>query len=192
MTAQALNVSVADEQPGSYSDLHSKSVADGSTQVWKPGVWVRLPWFGFGSLLIIFLRRFLLCPSFGTENDTSFTIDLCWSSCWNIVTLTSVEVIALSDNHIVEEWKGWNIQLQPQIWLAIFSTIINAMLGFSLIEGLKIHFWKRASRGITVSLKLFFNFYARIYVKLMNAFDPSCVKCMICINLCHFSVPWTR
>lgn len=83
--------------------------------------------------------------------------------------MTSVWIIALSDNNTVDGWRFGNIKLQPQVWLAIFSTIINAMLGFALLEGLKIHFWKRAGRGMTVSRKLSFDSCTRIYVKLMSA-----------------------
>lgn len=74
------------------------------------------------------------------------------------VTITSIGVIALSDNSIVDQWRVWNIKLQPQVWIAIFSTITNAMLGFALIEGLTIHFWKRAGRGMAVGQKLSFFF----------------------------------
>lgn len=43
------------------------------------------------------------------------------------------------------------------------------MFGFTLLEGLRIHFWKQAGRGMTVSQGfIFFIFCLRIYVKLMK------------------------
>lgn len=69
MTTQTLNASVADEQPESHSDLEPKPGANESNQIWEPGVWIRLPWLGLGSLLIILLCWFLLRPSLGAKND---------------------------------------------------------------------------------------------------------------------------
>lgn len=77
MTARALDASVADEQLESHSELESKPGANGPNQIWKPGVWVRLPWLGFGSLFAILLRRFLLHPSFGAQDNAFLIEDLC-------------------------------------------------------------------------------------------------------------------
>lgn len=105
--------------------------------------------------------------------------------------MASVGVVALSDDSIVDEWRIWNIKIQPQVWLAIFSTITNAMLGFALVDGLTIHFWKRAGRGMTVSqgFSCFF-FLERVYVKLMDALDQSCENYMIFMSPWPFLAPW--
>lgn len=52
----------------------------------------------------------------------------------------SVGTIALSDDNIVDEWHIFNIKIQPQVWLVIFFTVINVMLGFAVIENLTIYF----------------------------------------------------
>lgn len=69
----------------------------------------------------------------------------------NTVTGASVRIIALTDNIIVDKWHLFSIKIQPQVWLAIFSTISNALLGSAVVEGLTIYFWKRAGRGMSVS-----------------------------------------
>lgn len=70
MTEQPAYVSMTDEQPGSPSELESSSVAEGPIQVWEPGVWVRLPWLGLGSLLTVLLRQFFSCSSLGIKNQS--------------------------------------------------------------------------------------------------------------------------
>jgi hypothetical protein len=77
------------------------------------------------------------------------------------VTAASVGIIWLSNDSLVE-----NIKIQPQVLLAILSTIVNALLAFALVEGLTIHFWKQAGCGMTVRQKT-----TLIFLKLTNVWN---------------------
>lgn len=72
------------------------------------------------------------------------------------MTGASAGIVALSHDSPIDKWRVGSIEVQPQVWLAVFSTIINALLGFALTMGVNIHFWKRAGRGMTVSRRLLF------------------------------------
>jgi hypothetical protein len=50
----------------------------------------------------------------------------------------------------------WHIPLlktaqQPQVWLAVFSTMANSLLGYAFADGLAIKFWRLANHGTTVT-----------------------------------------
>lgn len=71
------------------------------------------------------------------------------------MTGASVGIVALSHNSSIDKWRVGSIGVQPQVWLAVFSTIVNALLGFALTQGVYTHFWKQAGRGTTVSRRFF-------------------------------------
>ncbi len=64
----------------------------------------------------------------------------------------SALVLILSDGTPIDRWRVGSNKVQPQVLLSIFSTIMNALLGFALVEGLVILFWRRAGRGTMVGV----------------------------------------
>ena len=68
------------------------------------------------------------------------------------MTGAAVIVLAVSNGSPIENWQVEQVKIQPQVWVSIFSTITNALLAYSLAEGLAILFWRQAGRGTTVSV----------------------------------------
>lgn len=100
-----------------------------------------------------------------------------------IVTGASTGIIALSHDSLIDRWRVGRIEIQPQVWLAVFSTIINALLAFSLTLGVSINFWKRAGRGTTVSQIFLFNLsYKLFWMNLTSIRERSCENCTIFMN----------
>ncbi len=71
-----------------------------------------------------------------------------------LVTGASVGVLIFSHDAPNGEWRVPLLKSaqQPQVWLAVFSTVANSLLGYAFAEGLAIYFWRLASRGTTVRL----------------------------------------
>lgn len=94
------------------------------------------------------------------------------------MTGASIGIIAFSHNSSIDKWRVGSIAVQPQVWLAIFSTIINALLGFALTKGVSIHFWKRAVHGAKVRRMIFFILpYKLSWMKLTSVRNRSCENC---------------
>lgn len=70
------------------------------------------------------------------------------------MTGAAVVVLILSNESPVENWQVMRTNVQPQVWLSIFSTVTNALLDYALVEGLTIIFWRQAGRGTIVSVLL--------------------------------------
>ncbi len=64
-----------------------------------------------------------------------------------------VYVLAKSDKVSWSEWTFIGLHLQPEVWVAICSTLAGALLNFAFVEGLVIHFWNHARAGTTVRLE---------------------------------------
>ncbi len=56
----------------------------------------------------------------------------------------------LSKGDSFGSWRVQQMNLQPQVYLSIFSTVMNALMGYALVEGITIYFWREAGRGTTV------------------------------------------
>jgi hypothetical protein len=66
----------------------------------------------------------------------------------------SIFVLSSSHNQPWEEWKFLGLpDMQPQVWVAAFSTLSGALLNFAFIEGVASNFWTRANAGTTVCLR---------------------------------------
>ncbi len=60
-----------------------------------------------------------------------------------------------SSDHVPNgKWRIRHIKeaQQPEVWLAVFSTLANSLLGYAFVHGLAIYFWRLANRGITVTI----------------------------------------
>lgn len=42
--------------------------------------------------------------------------------------------------------------IQPQVWVSVLSTIMDALTVLALAEGTTIYFWRQAGRGTTVRI----------------------------------------
>jgi hypothetical protein len=61
-------------------------------------------------------------------------------------------VYVLADSNKTE-WSQWTfigLKWQPQLWVAICSTLAGTLLNFAFVEGLVIYFWNHARAGTTV------------------------------------------
>lgn len=57
-------------------------------------------------------------------------------------TGASAIVLILSDDSLlIENWQVMRTNIQPQVWVSIFSTVTNVLLDYALAEGLTIVFW---------------------------------------------------
>jgi hypothetical protein len=55
-----------------------------------------------------------------------------------------------SNEKEVSQWAFVGLHWQPQVWVAIGSTLSGALLNFAFVEGLVIFFWTHAQAGTTV------------------------------------------
>jgi hypothetical protein len=69
------------------------------------------------------------------------------------VAAASIGVLAASDGAPIDEWGILRIRLQPQVWMAIFSVLSNALLAYSFAEGCALRFWRVASAGTTIRMR---------------------------------------
>jgi hypothetical protein len=47
--------------------------------------------------------------------------------------------------------KGIKEPQQPQVWMAAFSTMANALLSYAFAEGMAVNVWRLANHGTTVT-----------------------------------------
>jgi hypothetical protein len=62
--------------------------------------------------------------------------------------------VLYSSNYVPNgQWRILGIKepQQPQVWLAILSTIANSLLSYAFADGLAINFWRLAYRGTSVT-----------------------------------------
>jgi hypothetical protein len=71
----------------------------------------------------------------------------------SIVSGASVGVLISSNDTPHGKWHIPHIKQaqQPQVWMAIFSTIANSLLAYAFADRLAFHFWRLASRGTMVT-----------------------------------------
>lgn len=67
------------------------------------------------------------------------------------VTGAATALLIVSRGSPISRWHVRGMRIQPQVWLSILSTIMDALIIFALAEGATIAFWKHATRGTTVS-----------------------------------------
>jgi hypothetical protein len=63
-----------------------------------------------------------------------------------------VGVLIYSNDVPVDKWHMPHVKKaqQSQVFLALFSTLANSLLGYAFAEGLAISFWRLANNGTTV------------------------------------------
>lgn len=61
--------------------------------------------------------------------------------------VAALYILEASDGKPIDKWGG---DIAPSVYLAITSLMSNALLGFVLVNGLIISFWRNALRGGSV------------------------------------------
>ncbi|KAF2466118.1 uncharacterized protein BDR25DRAFT_237763 [Lindgomyces ingoldianus] len=79
------------------------------------------PWAGFLSLVAVFL-----------------------------LTVAAVVLLVLSNTTAVNKWQVKSVNIQPQVWLSVLSTLMDGLTAFALAGGATISFWRTTSRGTTL------------------------------------------
>ncbi|PSN65887.1 hypothetical protein BS50DRAFT_677221 [Corynespora cassiicola Philippines] len=70
----------------------------------------------------------------------------------SIVFLTGASaVILLASNHSpLTKWKWGKVDIEPQVWLSILSTLMDGLTMFAFANGVAILYWRAVSRGTTL------------------------------------------
>ncbi|KAF2793182.1 hypothetical protein K505DRAFT_306284 [Melanomma pulvis-pyrius CBS 109.77] len=89
---------------------------------WKPGFWIRFPWWGFGAL---------------------FTVVL--------LTGVSAGILLASDGSTIDSWTVGDDNAQLQVYISVIEMIMNFLILFALAEGMVIRFWRKMLHGTTLS-----------------------------------------
>lgn len=67
-----------------------------------------------------------------------------------LLTVASVGVLVASRGSPIDQWRIRNFNIQPQVWLSVLATIMNAVTVFALSDAATKTFWRTASRGTTL------------------------------------------
>jgi hypothetical protein len=105
----------------------------------------------------------------------------------SIVLLTgaAVGVLLASRGSPVQRWKVQNVQIQPQVWLSVVSTIMDGLTMFAVANAAEINFWRTTAHGTT--LRRMYNLYESqsILGALKNIFrlqgDKMAVVSVLCL-----------
>jgi hypothetical protein len=70
----------------------------------------------------------------------------------SIVLLTgaAVGVLLASRGSPIERWEVQSVQIQPQVWLSVLSTIMDGLTMFAAAKAAEITFWRTAAHGTTL------------------------------------------
>jgi hypothetical protein len=69
-----------------------------------------------------------------------------------IVLLTGAAggVLLASRGSPTERWGVQNLQIQPQVWLSVLSTIMDGLTMFAFAKAAQMMYWRAATRGTTL------------------------------------------
>ncbi|KAF2454217.1 hypothetical protein BDY21DRAFT_107255 [Lineolata rhizophorae] len=67
-----------------------------------------------------------------------------------ILTGGAAAVLAASNESALSKWEVGKLPVQPQVWVSLLSTIMDALLVFALAEGVSCSFWRKAETGVTL------------------------------------------
>jgi hypothetical protein len=67
-----------------------------------------------------------------------------------LLTGAAVGVLLASRGSPVERWKVQNVQIQPQVWLSVLSTIMDGLTMFAVAKAAELTYWRTAARGTTL------------------------------------------
>lgn len=104
---------------------------------WETGFWLRFPWWGLGSLVVILMCEYNYRMSFGILIN-------------HTVTGASAAVLFASNGTSTEDWKVGNSYAQPYFYISAFEMAMDFLILFALAEGIVIRFWRQLLHGTTV------------------------------------------
>jgi hypothetical protein len=67
-----------------------------------------------------------------------------------LLTGAAVGVLLASRDSPTEQWRVQNLQIQPQVWLSVLSTIMDALTMFAAAKAAEVTYWRTAIRGTTL------------------------------------------
>jgi hypothetical protein len=59
-------------------------------------------------------------------------------------------VLLASRGSPIERWRVQNVQIQPQVWLSVLSTIMDGLTMFAVAKAAEMTYWRTAARGTTL------------------------------------------
>jgi hypothetical protein len=66
------------------------------------------------------------------------------------LTGAAVGVLLASRGSPIERWRVQNLQVQPQVWLSVLSTIMDGLTMFAFAKAAQMTYWRAATRGNTL------------------------------------------
>jgi hypothetical protein len=67
-----------------------------------------------------------------------------------LLTGAAVGVLLTSRGSPIERWRVQNVQIQPQVWLSVLSTIMDGLTMFAVAKAAELTYWRTAARGTTL------------------------------------------
>ncbi|PVI00698.1 hypothetical protein DM02DRAFT_718230 [Periconia macrospinosa] len=67
-----------------------------------------------------------------------------------LLTGAAVGVLLASRGSPIERWRVQNVQIQPQVWLSVLSTIMDGLAMFAVAKAAEMTYWCAAARGATL------------------------------------------
>lgn len=67
-----------------------------------------------------------------------------------LLTSTAVGVLLASHRSPIEQWEVQDVQIQPQVWLSVLSTIMDGLTMFAFAKVAEITYWRTVAHGTTL------------------------------------------
>lgn len=67
-----------------------------------------------------------------------------------LLTVAAVGVLIASGGSPIDRWQVRNVNIQPQVWLSILTTIMDGITMVALADAAVITYWRVAARGTTL------------------------------------------
>jgi hypothetical protein len=102
-----------------------------------------------------------------------------------LLTGASVGLLLASRGSPTEQWGVQNLQIQPQVWLSVLSTIMDGLTMFAFAKAAQMTYWRAATRGTT--LRKMYDLYESqsIFGALKNLFhlrgDSLAIVSVLCL-----------
>ncbi|KAF2184724.1 hypothetical protein K469DRAFT_739323 [Zopfia rhizophila CBS 207.26] len=67
-----------------------------------------------------------------------------------LLTVAAVGVLLASSGSPIDRWQVRNVNVQPQVWLSVLTTIMDGVTMFALMDAAAITYWQAAAHGTTL------------------------------------------
>jgi len=67
-----------------------------------------------------------------------------------LLTAAAVGVLLASRGSPIEQWTVGKVQVRPQVWLSVLSTIMDGLTMFAVAKAAELTYWRAAARGTTL------------------------------------------